>query len=98
MRNFTEGFYAAFGNSLARASAADFNCTSCTMPETISDRGRHVLSGDAAILSTNDNLDDANSGRELGELSIALLTQHWTQLTRQTQMDDATQLDATHAS
>ncbi|OYW55906.1 MAG: hypothetical protein B7Y80_03900 [Hyphomicrobium sp. 32-62-53] len=67
------------------------------MPETMSDRGRHVLGGDADALSTKLNLGDANSVREPGELSIALLTQLWTQLTRHTQMDDATQLDATNA-
>lgn len=63
----------------------------------MSDRGRHVLGGDADALSTNANLRDENSGREPGDFSIALLTQLGTQQTRQTQRDDATQLDATHA-
>lgn len=47
------------------------------MPDTMSDRGRHALGGDADAhwASTNTNLGDAREGRETGDLSIALLTQ-----------------------
>ncbi len=84
--------YAAFGRahaSDALASAKDWASIVRTMPNTMSDNGRHALGGNADATWTAFNWGLCTGGN-----CIAFLTQLWTQLTQR----DATQLRLTNAA